>query len=104
LNKVKTEAKANNLNLAISNPCIELWLLLHFDDPPGIDTVDGFINKLKQHIPGYDKSVDFSQYEIEYQRAVRGAKSLDDRAIEIGDPGRNPTTGMWRLTEEIRRT
>src|SRR5579863_6447941 len=32
LNEAKNQARDNGLNLAISNPCFELWVLLHFQD------------------------------------------------------------------------
>ncbi len=50
-------AIANDSNLAISNPCFELWLLLHFRDNPGaIDRAD-LRSMLKQFDPDYDKHV-----------------------------------------------
>lgn len=32
LHEARTRAKARNVNLAISNPCFELWLVLHFEE------------------------------------------------------------------------
>jgi len=35
IGETKEMARDNGIRLAISNPCIELWLLLHFRDNPG---------------------------------------------------------------------
>jgi hypothetical protein len=34
--EAKEMARDNNIKLAISNPCFELWLLLHFRENPGM--------------------------------------------------------------------
>jgi len=39
-----------------------------------------------------------------YPDAVRRAQQLDADAVSLGEPGRNPTTGVYRLTELIRVT
>ncbi len=52
--------------------------------------------------PQYDKCVDFSKCQEGYESAVQRAKALDHLAESVGDPMRNPTTGVYRLTEQIR--
>lgn len=98
----KKMAVENGLNVAVSNPCFELWLLLHFSDCPGPLHRDTAQNILKTHISDYDKSVNINDYIHGYNKAVRGAESLDRLAESIGEPGRNPTTGVYKLTESIR--
>jgi hypothetical protein len=56
---------------------------------------------LKHHVAGYDKLVNFDDYRDGYQRAVQRARFLDQLAESIGDPRRNPTTGVYVLTEMI---
>lgn len=53
-------------------------------------------------VPGYGKHVAFKALEGGYHEAVRRARRLDEAAAEAGEAGRNPTTGVFRLTEAIR--
>jgi hypothetical protein len=96
-------ARANGIELAISNPCFELWLLLHFRESPGMQPRDTMRRMLSRHVPGYDKRVEFTVYAEGYPQAVKRAEQMDKKAEEDGDSGRNPTTGAYRLTREIER-
>ncbi len=98
----KQMARGNGLELAISNPCFELWLWLHFADQPGMQDRHRLQSMMKKHIPGYNKHVDYSDYAPGYDEAVKRASRLDENAELDNDEGRNPTTGVWRLTESIR--
>jgi hypothetical protein len=95
-------ARDNGIELAISNPSFELWLLLHFRESPGMKDRKAVVNLLKKHVKHYDKSVDFEQYRDGYDQAARRAQNLQNQAIADGDPTRNPTTGVHKLTESIR--
>lgn len=95
-------ARDNGIRLAISNPCIELWLLLHFQDNPGMHDRAAVKKKLKKHVPEYDKHVDYSIYMAGYAQAVARASKMDKDAREASEPHRNPTTGVYELTELIR--
>lgn len=57
---------------------------------------------LRKFLADYDKHVDFERLVSGYMDAVERARRLDEMANEEGDNGRNPTTGVWRLTESIR--
>jgi len=94
-------AADNGIELAISNPCFELWLLLHHRDCPGELHRHKAQTMLRDHVAGYDKHVNFDDYRDGYQKAVQRAKSLDQLAESMGEPGRNPTTGVYVLTEKI---
>jgi RloB-like protein len=98
----KQMARDNEIDLAISNPCFELWLLLHFRDSPGMQSRAKIHRMLRSHVPAYDKHVDYSAYEPRYADAVKRAQRLDKLADRDGEPGRNPTTGVYKLTEQIR--
>lgn len=98
----KQMARDNQLELAISNPAIELWLLLHFRDGPGLQHRDRILQMLKKFVPAYDKHVDFSQYEPGYDSAVQRAEKLELAANRDGEEHRNPSSGMYKLTKLIR--
>jgi hypothetical protein len=97
----KQTARDNGIGLAISNPCFELWLLLHFRESPGMQHRNKLRQLLKEHVPEYDKSVEFSTYSAGYPEAVKRARRLDQSAEGAGEPGRNPTTGVHRLAELV---
>lgn len=102
LDEAKLMAGANDIDLAISNPCFELWLLLHFRDNPGaLDRVT-LRAMLKKFDVGYDKHVSHASYVEEYENAVIRAKRMDDVAEACGNPGCNPSTAVYKLTGTIR--
>jgi hypothetical protein len=94
-------AKDCGISVALSNPNFELWLLLHFRESPGMQHRDRIVEILKTFVPNYSKSVDYATYSTGYDDAVRRAKQLDESATVDGEVGRNPTTGVYKLTVEI---
>jgi hypothetical protein len=102
LDEARVMARDNGIELAVSNPSFELWLILHFRDNPGAQHRDRMVAILKDLLPGYDKHVEFGHVVHGYNDAVTRARRLDQMADEDGESGRNPTTGVWRLTESIK--
>lgn len=96
-------ADANGIKVALSNPCFELWLLLHFADQTGFLTVTEARRLLRRHVRDYDKHVRFADFRDGYLAAVGRAKHLEERHENAGTEGGNPCTGVHRLTERIRR-
>ena len=94
-------ARDNDIRLAVSNPCFELWLLLHFRESPGMQHRDRLQQMLVQHVREYDKQVEFKTYSMGYPQAAVRARRLDEAAASDGEPGRNPTTNVYELTELI---
>ena len=99
-------AQANDINLAVSNPCIELWFILHYRRQTG-------------HIEGRDAQRDCGDLldwrrkalptpvldvlEGRFEDAKRRAQALDE--MHVGDgrqPRANPSSDVWRLVDRIR--
>ena len=83
-------------NLGLSNPKIELWLLLHFADwSPGMAIVPA----LAKIMPDYDKHL--TEHMITHDavgRAIARGKALTPE----GKPPRSlPGTNLWELAERI---
>lgn len=100
-------AGTNDIRLAISNPCFELWLLLHFRDSPGARHRHALQAMMKTFIAHYDKHLDFSALADGVAEATRRARRLDEAAAN--DPTaekyrHNPTTNVYELTDSIART
>ena len=96
-------ARDNAINLAISNPAFELWLLLHFRDQPGMQGRAAVRRLLDTYVKDYDKSVNYRNYEDGYEDAVKRAKPLGPCNLNTCQPGPNPSTGAYSLTESIRK-
>lgn len=96
-------ARDLGFELAISNPCVELWLLLHFRDSPGARDRKELRRMLRdEHLPGYDKSIDFDLLWPGTGPASLRAERLSLAAHDRGDPPHgNPSTGFYRLTAAI---
>jgi hypothetical protein len=98
----RQQARDNGIELAVSNPCFELWALLHFQSQTAYLERQAARSRLKTHLPGYDKDLPFARLQAGYEEAVRRAAHLERRCEDRGCPGDNPSTGVHRLTERIR--
>ena len=99
-------AHGNGIRLAISNPCFELWGILHYQEYDAPLDRHECQNKLGEWCPGYSKKKrkvfdDPKVIEHNYRDAVRRAESSLARREEEGDPDGNPSTTVHRLTEYI---
>lgn len=100
--EAKLKAEAAGIECAVSNPCFELWALLHFTKQQAHIERDDVASKLRKYMPGYQKRLDYEAMKPGYPKAVDRARSLAEEANRFGEPGRNPTSGVYRLTENIR--
>jgi len=98
----KQHAHANGIRLAISNPCVELWFLLHYEDRRAHIKREEVCRKFRRHHPGYRKVPPVQELRPYYEEAVRRARDLDAWQSSQGCPGRNPHTGVYALTERLR--
>lgn len=96
-----TMARDNGIEVAASNPCFELWLLLHFRESPGMRSPYEVQRLLREHLPGFDKQLDFDLVKHGVDDATTRARRLDADAEAMGEAGRNPTTNVCRLTDSI---
>jgi len=88
--------------LAVSNPCVELWLLIHHRDSPGQQHRDHVQDMLRRHDRGYKKHVRFERYVDGIPNAVRTAHRMDVTAQEDGErPFGNPSTSFYKLVISI---
>jgi hypothetical protein len=103
IREAKQQAADNNISVAISNPCFELWALLHFQDQTGyIDRAQ--VQRLcRTHMPGYEKKLDYAQLEARYAQAFDRAVRLDKWHGTRGTNGDNPSTAVYVLVEKIRQ-
>lgn len=98
-------ARANGIRVAISNPCFELWLILHHQEQNAfLDTAAAVrLRRDCDRQPG--KGVSGVEYMTLRHAAEERAKRLDQIHIQNGTkfPHDNPSTGMHLLLATLRR-
>ncbi len=106
LPEARRKAAENGIHLAISNPCIELWFVLHFVDQAAfIDRHDvqkaaGELLGCRKNLTVDAQSALFDRFDAARERAIR----LDEKHAGDGSPGgSNPSSSVWRLIDSIRR-
>jgi hypothetical protein len=97
-------AQENGIHLAITNPCFELWLILHFNDH-GAWLDNDSARRLRRGLDGSaGKSLEAVKYMPLVAAAARRAAELDTRHQKNGAvfPHDNPSSGMHRLIASIQ--
>lgn len=100
------EARQSEIEVAVSNPCFELWLVLHVREQTAhINRHD--VQRLAsalglahgKRIPDTARDALMEGFETARQRA----RALDERHAGNGSPPReNPSTDVWRLVDRLR--
>ncbi|MBE9247852.1 RloB domain-containing protein [Dolichospermum sp. LEGE 00240] len=87
------KANSQKINLAITNPCFELWYLIHFQDHLSQINRDKLVKLLDKHIPDYDKSMCLYPKPLKeltnqaIQRAEKIAKQIErNQLYEYSNP------------------
>ena len=96
-------AHANSISVAISNPCFELWLVLHYADRERWINNDDCRSLRRQHDNSQGKSLDPAIYMPLRQDAIKRAKRLTKLHADAGrsHPKDNPSSSLYRLLEAI---
>jgi hypothetical protein len=88
--------------LAVSNPCIELWLLIHHREAPGQLHRDQIKKMLKKYDKGYKKHIQFQAYRAGIENAVRVARRMDSEAAAEGARlFMNPSSTFYKLVSSV---
>ena len=106
LKEARALAKRSNVKVAVSNPCFELWLLLHFRDQTAWLDTDAAKALLKKHDPSEGKSLEGATYMPRRAEAASRARSLEARHKGNGTkfPNDNPSSGMHRFLDAVERS
>lgn len=99
--------KKEGVNVARSNPCFEVWLILHKEDyqkPDGRDLVQARLNKLcPEYDPKKKKSADCSKLVGALEAAEKRATAQLKRRSDEGAPFGRPSTTVHLLTLAMRK-
>lgn len=98
------KALANGIGVVVSNPCIELWFILHFQDQTA--HIERHVAQaISKAVLSCDKILDeqaLRELMERFPEAKARAAILDAMHMDDGRPARsNPSSGMWRLIDRI---
>ena len=99
IDQARKQAKDNGINIAFSNPCFELWYLLHFKDQTANIHRKDVERNLKKHVPKYSKSMDlYDEIKDRQIDAIDRANELRKHQKENDDEiTSNPSTNVDEL-------
>jgi hypothetical protein len=100
--EAKHQARDNAIEVAVSNPCFELWLLLHFQKQTAHIERDRVAHLCRTHMPGYKKEPRCELLTPRQAEALTRAARLDDWQATRGNAGANPSTGVHHLVRQIK--
>ena len=98
------KAIANGISVAVSNPCVELWFILHFQDQAA-EIGRNRVQAISKELLKCDKTLDeqaLLALDERFLEARAKAKALDAKHLGDGRPPRsNPSSGVWKLIDRI---
>ena len=106
LRQAISDARESGIEVAVSNPCIELWFVLHLREQTAHINrrdVQRLSNQLGlsdgKRITDSARNTFVEAFRIARQRA----QALDQRHAGNDSPaGSNPSTDVWRLVDQLR--
>ena len=100
------ECLERQIELACSNPCFELWLILHFENFGRQDSRHAVQKRLQQLWPAYDpkgqKCVDLGALFERLEAAENRAEAHERQRQEEGDRFGCPSSSVYKLTRSLR--
>ncbi|MEU4702870.1 RloB family protein [Nonomuraea dietziae] len=99
-----SKARQNWINVAVSHPCFELWILYHFAECRAGCDGGALKSKIRKHLPTYDKHLGRDFPFDRYETARDRAQKADPRLTAPNSKGCNPSTNVWLLVDVIRRS
>ncbi|MBB5870591.1 hypothetical protein F4553_003970 [Allocatelliglobosispora scoriae] len=95
VDKAQALAVKCDIELMLSKPCFEFWLLLHFEYSDRFFENCGKVgDKLTGYLPAWDKTrLDYSHFRQNVFEAAKRAKRLHS------NPDSHSKTDLWRLVE-----
>lgn len=107
LEKAEEIASRKGMNVCLSNPCFELWFLLHYTYYNSFCCCSDLLNKLKTYIPNYEKNMKNMYAVLEEKQcdALDRAKRLAEYHAKSGNRSSirktNPLTSVHEVVDYI---
>lgn len=101
-------AESNDIQIAYSIESFELWYVLHFEYQQSSLHRDQYTSKLQTYLGGYQKNDPQIYHKLieaggSQARAISFAKKLEESTKHLHFAGRNPSTSVYKLVEELNR-
>ncbi len=84
-----------NTILLVSNPCIELWYLLHFEECHAELTPNACVKKLKRHLEYYTKGT----LALKDKQILSDKISTASQRAKALEPYKNPSTTIYTMID-----
>jgi len=107
LDEALQQARDNNVKVALSNPCFELWVILHHRDERKAVDRSKLQSECARHHKRSDKHVPFELLWPLYETAKKNASALRKWQVSVNRSRSNPWTDFDLLVEailELRRS
>ena len=98
----KQQAEAHHIEIALSNPCFELWLLLHFKDQTAWIHRHDAQSACRAQLKEFEKRIDFAKIRDRVDVAIQRAARLEDWQESRGSQGENPSTTVHKLVQRLK--
>ena len=97
------QARDNHFKIAFSNPCFELWYLLHCQDQTAHIERGKVFSRLKKYIPQYQKSLNvYPDLLVHQSQAINRAKKLRKyHRDNLDSEMKNPSTNVDELVSYL---
>ena len=92
--------KSKNIRFVVSNPCFEVWFLLHFRySTKSYINSDAAISELREYVPEYEKRTDvfpiiFENTDVAVKHTEQLSKYYEELGYEWPSNERNPFTDV----------
>jgi RloB-like protein len=97
-------AEQRGIRVAFSNPCIELWFVLHFDHHASWVTADQIQHRAAELL-GCGKNMTEAALNVlgdRYEQARANAQAITDGHVRAGEwRCENPSSTLWQLIESM---
>lgn len=101
LTEALQQSRDNGIQVALSNPCFELWILLHFQEQTAWLDRRSAQSSCRKHLPKFRKEITYAELKERYDDALQRAQRLEERQRRNGQPDANPVTWVHLLTERL---
>ena len=100
--EAKEKAAANGIKVALSNPCFELWLILHFVYHSAPLNRHEARRECQRQMPDYEKHIPADVVFPRLDTAIANSKRLARWQETRQGSGGNPSTDVYQLIERLR--
>lgn len=101
-------AEANGIKILLSNPCFEIWILLHFEQTSRTYQRDELYLQVKKYIKNFEKCLEIyplikGQQNFAIENAERLNNIHEENEISLSCRACNPSTQVFRLIKHINK-